>query len=97
MKLSSLDIVTVGTVSKRELFTGYQSAKLAALVFLRFGRDPESALAAWQRMLQNNAPRSHYEELVEKGLLIMRHESFGYVDSQFSDEEHEAFAEMLEK
>ncbi len=94
MRLSSLDIITA---NKCEVFTGYQSAKLAALVFLRFGRDYESALHAWRRLLQNGTPSEQFAELVEKGIQIMRHESLGFVDSQFSDDEHEAFQKMLEE
>jgi hypothetical protein len=94
MKLSSLDIITA---NKCEVFTGYQSAKLAALVFLRFGRDGEGALIAWRRLLQNSTPANQFAELVNKGLGIMRRESLGFVDAQFSEEEHEAFQKMLEE
>ena len=94
MKLTSLDIITANNC---EVFTGYQSAKLAALVFLRFGRDEIPAIAAWRRLLQNTTPIEQFAELVNKGLAIMRHESLGFIGNQFSKEELEAFEKMLEE
>lgn len=48
-----------------DIFTGDESAKLAALIFKRFGREVEPAVAAWRRMLGNNTTSADFLELVE--------------------------------
>lgn len=50
-----------------EPFTYQQCAQLAYLIWLRFGRNLQSAKAAWCRMLENDCPLSDFAELVRLG------------------------------
>ena len=59
----SLRILDVTTTSGQK-FSGEDSAKLAYLVFRRFGDDYEAGAEAWRRMLQNDCPTYKFEELV---------------------------------
>lgn len=63
MSLSRYNVTT----TNGEVFTGEQSAKLAFLVYVRFGRNLGSAHSAWKRMLQNNCSLMHFSELVDAG------------------------------
>lgn len=47
-----------------EYFTVIEHVDMARLVFKRFGNNPESATAAWRRMLQNNCPVEEFMQLV---------------------------------
>lgn len=61
-----------------ETFSQEHHALMAALVFLRFGRDHEQARAAWSRMLQNQGwddteeGRLEWVHMVEKGLRFLK-------------------------
>lgn len=50
-----------------EPFTYGQCAQLAYLIWLRFGRNMESARAAWSRMLENDSSLADFAELVRLG------------------------------
>jgi len=63
---ASLDITT----TSGETFTAIQSAELARLVYLRFGRDVGAAHSAWQRMLQNNCSLRSFQTLLETGVRL---------------------------
>jgi hypothetical protein len=52
------------TAPGRETFTTAESTDLARLVFKRFGRDPETAAAAWRRLLQNGCTVDDFLDLV---------------------------------
>lgn len=52
------------TTTDGSVFTHEQSADLALMIYHRFGRDMNSAAAAWRRMLQNNCDNSDYIDLV---------------------------------
>lgn len=58
-----LDKLTVTTTSG-DTFTGKDHAKLAQLIYARFGRDLSAATAAWRRMLQNSCTEADFEALV---------------------------------
>jgi hypothetical protein len=58
----NLDNLTVRTTA-RESFTGQEHREMALLVYKRFGRNLESATAAWQRMLQNSCTEQDFAEL----------------------------------
>lgn len=60
--LASLDVKTTAN----ETFTGAESAQLAALIFKRFGRNEETAAAAWRRLLQNNCTTDQFMALVNE-------------------------------
>ncbi len=55
---------TVKTTSGK-YFTGEDHAKLAALIYRRFGEDLAQARAAWQRMLHNSCSVSDFRLLLE--------------------------------
>lgn len=67
--MNSLKIVDI-TTTNGELFTGMQSAELARLVYLRFGRDVGAAHSAWKRMLQNNCSLRSFQSLLDIGMRI---------------------------
>ncbi len=52
------------TTTDGTVFTHEQSADLALMVYYRFGKDMDSAAAAWRRMLQNNCETSDYIDLL---------------------------------
>lgn len=45
-------------------FTTDESKLLAMLVFKRFGNDPQSATAAWRRLLQNNSGEGDFKQMI---------------------------------
>lgn len=45
-------------------FTAEDHYALARLIYKRFGCDPEAAVAAWRRLLQNNATTEDFLQLV---------------------------------
>lgn len=47
-----------------ENFSHAEQIDLARLIWKRFGREPEAAHAAWQRMLQNGSNIADYTSLV---------------------------------
>lgn len=53
------------TTTNGEPFSGEQSAQLAHLVWLRFGKDDNAACAAWNRLLQNNCRISDFRKLYQ--------------------------------
>ena len=61
--MPNLDIKT----TSGETFTTLQSADLAWLVYLRFGRDVDSAHKAWQRLMQNNCTLTSFQNVLEIG------------------------------
>jgi hypothetical protein len=58
-----------------EIFDHGHHARLAALVFVRFGRDPLAAADAWARMLGNSRmdaeTRHYWLQLVDDGLKLI--------------------------
>ena len=52
------------TTTSGEKFSGRQSAQLAFLVYKRFGSNVDSALAAYQRLMQSNVDRRSFEKLI---------------------------------
>ena len=60
MRHSDLTITT----TDRTKFVSTDQYDLARLVFKCFGHDPESATAAWRRMLQNSATVEDFMGLV---------------------------------
>ena len=58
-----LDALTVTTTNGKK-FTGLQHARMAYLVYQRFGEDMSAAAEAWRRLLQNNCEDWRFEELV---------------------------------
>jgi len=63
MDLSNLTVTT----TNGSKFTGEDSARLAFLIYRRFGCHLEGACEAWRRMLQNDCPLSAFADLVEAG------------------------------
>lgn len=63
---TALDIPII-TTTAREPFTGADSALMAYTIYKRFGRDTETACAAWRRMLQNSTPLTDFTMMVEVG------------------------------
>ena len=49
-----------------ETFSYHNSCLMAYLVYLRFGRDLDSATAAWNRLLQNNCTKDQFFGLVDE-------------------------------
>jgi hypothetical protein len=68
-----LDTLTV-TTTNGSLFTGEQSAKLAILVYKRFGCNMSAACKAWRRMLESNCPEADFAALISTGLRLDRTE-----------------------
>ncbi len=64
--LDNLDVRTTAG----EPFTGRDHARLALLVYRRFGRNAASATAAWRRMLENNCPERDFMALVDAGFAL---------------------------
>jgi hypothetical protein len=62
--LSNLNVTT----TNGQVFTGEQSAVMAALIYKRFGCSLVVSLAAWQRLMQNNCPIDKFGDLVAAGL-----------------------------
>jgi len=50
-----------------EIFTADESARLAWLIYKRFGRDLVSSAVAWRRMLGNDCDDHVFEKLVTRG------------------------------
>jgi hypothetical protein len=67
---SNLDITT----TNGELFTGMQSAELAWMIYLRFGRDAGAAHSAWKRLLQNSCDFYSFNKLLEVGAGLHTHD-----------------------
>lgn len=61
-----------------ERFTQADSAKLAFMIFRRFGRDYAAGAVAWRRLLQNSATDADFQALVEQGEAVTRHEFLSY-------------------
>jgi hypothetical protein len=55
------------TTTNGEQFTLKDHAKMAYMIYVRFGRDMASACAAWRRMLQNSTEEYEFAGLVEMG------------------------------
>ena len=55
------------TTTCGERFTREDSAQLAYMIYVRFGRDVAAGAAAWRRMLQNSCTDAQFEELVNEG------------------------------
>ena len=53
-----------------ERFSASESAKLAFLVFKRFGRDVAAGASAWRRLLGNSTPDADFEALAKEGAQI---------------------------
>lgn len=69
-----------------EAFNGDDHARMAALIYRRFGRNLEVTQLAWQRLLQNNTSTEQIRELVKNGLALERldrleNNSAAYADS----------------
>lgn len=58
------------TTTAGETFSMDDHARMAWLIFVRFGRNIEAGAAAWRRMLQNSATEEDFEELVNAGALL---------------------------
>jgi hypothetical protein len=63
------------TTTAGERFSASESAKLAFLVFKRFGRDVAAAASAWRRLLGNSTPDAAFEALATEGAAIVSEES----------------------
>jgi len=50
--------------TSNEVFTGENSELMALLVYKRFGRNQETATAAWRRLLGNSATEADFMTLV---------------------------------
>jgi len=59
------------TTTAGERFSASDSAKLAFLIYKRFGRDLSTAAVAWRRLLQNSTPESAFRSLASEGEEIM--------------------------
>lgn len=51
------------TTTAKEPFTLFQSAELAHLIWLRFGRDDRAATEAWLRLLENDTTIGEFVRL----------------------------------
>lgn len=60
------------TTTAREVFSGRDTQRMAALVLRRFGYDVPAAAAAWRRLLGNNCPDHAFAEIAEYGRLDAR-------------------------
>ncbi len=56
------------TTTSGKTFTYEQSADLAMAIWHRFGEDIDGAVAAWNRMLQNNTSRKDFTGLLVDAL-----------------------------
>ena len=56
---------TITTAGER--FTMDDHARLAWMVFIRFGRSIEAGASAWRRMLQNGCTDRDFRDLVYQG------------------------------
>ena len=74
MDLSKLDV----TVTSGNVFTGEDSAKLALLIYRRFGDN--SAWRAWLRLMENNCGRAQYMKLVRAGEILENLDELKYAD-----------------
>lgn len=63
------------TTTARERFSASDSAKLAFLIYKRFGRDTAAAACAWRRLLQNSTPDADFEALAKEGAEALSEES----------------------
>lgn len=59
------------TTTCGERFTREDSAQLAYMIHVRFGRVIAVSAAAWRRMLQNNCTDAQFAELVNEGARAM--------------------------
>jgi hypothetical protein len=61
----------------REVFNGPMNVKLAALVFIRCGRNMTVARDAWRRMMPSleEADEHRFEDLVARGIDLLTHET----------------------
>lgn len=63
--MSNKDDRTV-TTTAGEPFTWEEHQALARMIYKRFGRNLDSACAAWRRMLENSCPVSEFAKLLEE-------------------------------
>lgn len=61
--MGKLDVTT----TNKEIFTEDQSAELALMIYIRFGRNVLDAAMAWRRLLQNTCEIGQFAELVLTG------------------------------
>ena len=62
------------TTTAGEVFTHADSARMAALVYRRFGRDLVVARDAWRRLMGNNTGFAQFKKLVIYGLAVIQHD-----------------------
>jgi len=55
-----------------EAFSGDDHARMAALIYRRFGRDTVATRQAWQRLFENNVSIEDIRTLVRNGLALER-------------------------
>lgn len=65
--MTGLDVV----LPDGSVFTGRESAVMAALVYKRWSKDASGARAAYQRLMQNNIGFESFYALVKAGLQIL--------------------------
>jgi hypothetical protein len=70
MNLATNDIHTTA----KDWFLGEDSARLAYLIYRRFGKEIYPAHNAWCRCLQNNSDLPSFEKMVKAGELIKEFE-----------------------
>lgn len=81
MDLSKLDVYpTSGNV-----FRGEDSARLALLIFRRFGAN--SAWSAWLRLMENNCSKEQYLKLVRAGEILALLDNHVTYDSPLETQE----------
>lgn len=77
------------TTTSGEVFIGLDSARMAALIYRRFGRDLSLALAKWREMLGNSASERQFANLVLYGLamenILHRPDFASLYESDFAD------------
>ena len=73
----------VATTTNGEPFSYGESCYLAALIFKRYGRDEESAAAAWRRMLQNGTTTRMFMDLVKDNERINKQRAMDLMNGRF--------------
>ena len=80
---SDLDV----QVTKEYTFKAAESARLYALIYLRFGSNVESTVRAINRLMQNNATAEQIVPMIAAGLTIIDDDFYHYNNSAYTEEQ----------
>jgi hypothetical protein len=89
-----LRISAIQTTNGEE-FNSTQSARLFALIYLRFGKDWTATCTAVSRLLQNDPLPSQVAELVAVGLALMEDDRLSYDNNAYTYRERQAVLDKV--